>query len=165
VTFDIDANGILNVKAKEKSTGKEQSIKIQGSSGLSKEEIEKMKQDAEAHAADDEKKKAEVETRNIAEQTIYAGEKAVKENGEKVSAEIKADVEAKIADLKRAKEGTDIEAVKKATDFLNVAMGKIGEEMMKAQQAAGAAGANAGAAGAEPKKDDGVKDAEFTEKK
>jgi molecular chaperone DnaK len=167
VTFDIDANGILNVKAKEKSTGKEQSIKIQGSSGLSKEEIEKMKQDAEIHAADDEKKKAEVETRNIAEQTIYAGEKAVKENSDKVSAEIKADVEAKIADLKKAKEGTDIEAVKKATDFLNVAMGKIGEEMMKAQQAAGAAGANAGAAGSEPKKEggDNVKDAEFTEKK
>jgi molecular chaperone DnaK len=167
VTFDIDANGILNVKAKEKSTGKEQSIKIQGSSGLSKDEIEKMKQDAETHAADDEKKKAEVETRNIAEQTIYAGEKALKENGDKVSAEIKADVEAKIADLKKAKEGTDIEAVKKATDFLNVAMGKIGEEMMKAQQAAGAAGANAGATGVEPKKEEGenVKDAEFTEKK
>jgi len=163
VTFDIDANGILNVKAKEKSTGKEQSIKIQGSSGLSKDEIEKMKQDAETHAADDEKKKAEVEVRNIAEQTVYAAEKAVKENGDKVSAEIKADVEAKIADLKKAKEGTDIEAVKKATDFLNVAMGKIGEEMMKAQQAAGA---NAGTAGAEPKKEgDNVKDAEFTEKK
>jgi molecular chaperone DnaK len=163
VTFDIDANGILNVKAKEKSTGKEQSIKIQGSSGLSKDEIEKMKQDAETHAADDEKKKAEVEVRNIAEQTVYAAEKAVKENGDKVSAEIKADVEAKIADLKKAKEGTNIEAVKKATDFLNVAMGKIGEEMMKAQQAAGA---NAGTAGAEPKKEgDNVKDAEFTEKK
>ncbi|MFA6158004.1 MAG: molecular chaperone DnaK [Candidatus Paceibacterota bacterium] len=167
VTFDIDANGILNVKAKEKSTGKEQSIKIQGSSGLSKDEIEKMKQDAETHAADDEKKKAEVEVRNIAEQTIYAAEKAVKENGDKVTPEIKSDVEAKIVDLKKAKEGTDIEAVKKATDFLNVSMGKIGEAMMKAQQAAGAnagaGGAAEGAAGAEPK--DNVKDAEFTENK
>lgn len=166
VTFDIDANGILNVKAKEKSTGKEQSIKIQGSSGLSKEEIEKMKQDAEAHAAEDEKKKAEVETRNIAEQTIYAAEKAVKDAGDKVPADVKSDVEAKIADLKKAKEGTDIEAVKKATDFLSVSMQKIGEAMMKAQQAAGAQGAQSGAdQGGNNGGDGNVKDAEFTEKK
>ncbi len=157
VTFDIDANGILNVKAKEKTTGKEQSIKIQGSSGLSKDEIEKMKKDAEMNAADDEKKKAEVEVRNIAEQTIYTAEKSVKDGGDKVPADVKADVEAKIADLKKAKEGTDIEAIKKATDFLSVSMQKIGEAMMKAQQPA-----------SEPKKDEGgetVKDAEFTEKK
>lgn len=164
VTFDIDANGILNVKAKEKSTGKEQSIKIQGSSGLSKEEIEKMKQDAEAHAAEDEKKKAEVETRNIAEQTIYAAEKAIKDGGDKVPADVKSDVEAKIADLKKAKEGTDIEAVKKATDFLSVSMQKIGEAMMKAQQAAGTQpGSDQG--GQNPGQDGNVKDAEFTEKK
>lgn len=163
VTFDIDANGILNVKAKEKSTGKEQSIKIQGSSGLSKEEIEKMKKDAEMNAAEDEKKKAEVETRNIAEQTIYIAEKSLKDGGDKVPADIKTDVEAKIADLKKAKEGTDVEAIKKATDFLSVAMQKIGEAMMKAQQAA----AGQSAPGSEPKKEggDNVKDAEFTEKK
>ncbi len=126
-----------------------------------------MKQDAESHAAEDEKKRAEVETRNIAEQTIYAAEKAIKDAGDKISADIKSDVEAKIVDLKKAKEGTDIEAVKKATDFLSVSMQKIGEAMMKAQQAeASAAGAAGAQPGAEPKTGgDNVKDAEFEEKK
>ncbi|HEY4500320.1 MAG TPA: molecular chaperone DnaK, partial [Candidatus Paceibacterota bacterium] len=96
VTFDIDANGILNVKAKEKSTGKEQSIKIQGSSGLTKEDIERMKKDAEVNAAEDEKKKVEVETHNIAEQMIYTAEKSIKEAGDKVPADVKTDVEAKV---------------------------------------------------------------------
>jgi molecular chaperone DnaK len=167
VTFDIDANGILNVKAKEKSSGKEQSIKIQGSSGLSKDEIEKMKKDAEMNAADDEKKRGEAEARNIAEQLLYTAEKSLKDGGDKVPADIKTDVEAKIADLKKAKEGTDIEAIKKATDFLSVSMQKIGEAMMKAQQAGGANGA--GQPGADAGKgsegSETVKDAEFTEKK
>lgn len=162
VTFDIDANGILSVKAKEKSTGKEQSIKIQGSSGLSKEDIERMKKDAEMNAADDEKKRSEVEARNIAEQMIYTAEKSLKDAGDKVPAEVKTEVEAKIADLKKAKEGTDIDAVKKASEALSGSMQKIGEAMMKAQQTAGAQ------PGAEPKKEggeDNVRDAEFTEKK
>jgi molecular chaperone DnaK len=159
VTFDIDANGILNVKAKEKASGKEQSIKIQGSSGLSKEDIEKMKKDAEMNAADDEKKKAEVEAKNIAEQMIYTAEKSLKDGGDKVPADVKSDVEAKIADLKTAKDGSDIEALKKASEALSASMQKIGEAMMKAQQAAGqsAPGADAGKGDA--------KDAEFTEKK
>ncbi|HEY0908011.1 MAG TPA: molecular chaperone DnaK [Candidatus Paceibacterota bacterium] len=166
VTFDIDANGILSVKAKEKSTGKEQSIKIQGSSGLSKEDIERMKKDAEMNAADDEKKRAEVEARNVAEQMIYTAEKSLKEAGDKVPAEVKTEVEAKVADLKKAKEGTDIDAVKKASEALSASMQKIGEAMMKAQQAAGAQ--NAGQEGASDKKDGGegnVRDAEYTEKK
>jgi molecular chaperone DnaK len=162
VTFDIDANGILNVKAKEKSTGKEQSIKIQGSSGLSKEDIEKMKKDAEVHAAEDEKKKAEVETRNVSEQMIYTAEKSLKDAGDKVPADVKSDVEAKIADLKKAKEGTDIDAVKKATEALSTSMQKIGEILMKNQQAGQSAPKDEG------KKDDGegnVKDAQYEEKK
>jgi len=174
VTFDIDANGILSVKAKEKASGKEQSIKIEGSSGLSKEDIEKMKNDAEVNSAEDEKKKAEVEVHNVAEQMMYTAEKALKDGGDKVSAEIKSDVEAKIADLKKAKEGTDIDALKKATADLSTSMQKIGEEMMKAQQeeaaAAGKDGADAGAskeggASGDDKKDGDVKDAEFTETK
>lgn len=162
VTFDIDANGILNVKAKEKSTGKEQSIKIQGSSGLTKDDIERMKKDAEMNAAEDEKKKAEVEVRNMAEQTIYIAEKALKDAGDKAPVDVKNEVEAKVADLKKAKEGTDIEAIKKATEALSTTMQKIGEAMMKAQQAAGQ-----GAPGQDKKEggDGNVKDAEFTEKK
>ncbi|MEN9621756.1 MAG: molecular chaperone DnaK [Candidatus Parcubacteria bacterium] len=172
VTFDIDANGILSVKAKEKSTGKEQSIKIQGSSGLSKDDIERMKKDAEMNAADDEKKRSEVEARNIAEQMMYSAEKALKDAGDKVPADVKTEVEAKIADLKKAKEGNDIDAVKKASEALSGSMQKIGEAMMKNQQNADAAAKSAGAQGAQPGadaskdgKDGNVRDAEFTEKK
>lgn len=157
VTFDIDANGILAVKAKEKASGKEQSIKIQGSSGLSKDEIEKMKRDAEAHASEDAKVKEDVEIKNLAEQATYAAEKGIRDGGDKVPADVKTDVEAKIAEVKKAKEGTDTAALKKATEDLSLAMQKIGEAMAKARQAQG-----------EPKKEGGdgnVKDAEFTEKK
>jgi molecular chaperone DnaK len=161
VTFDIDQNGILNVKAKEKSSGKEQSIKIQGSSGLSKEDIERMKKDAEMNAADDEKKRAEAEAKNIAEQMIYTAEKSLKDGGDKVPADIKTDVEAKVADLRKVKDGSDVDAIKKASDGLSASMQKIGEAMMKAQQQ------SAPNQGPEPKKEggDNVKDAEYTEKK
>ncbi len=168
VTFDIDANGILSVKAKEKSTGKEQSIKIQGSSGLSKEDIERMKKDAEMNAADDEKKRAEAEVRNIAEQTVYLAEKSLREGGDKVAADIKSDVEAKVAELKKVKDGTDVEAIKKATETLSLAMQKIGEAMMKAQQAdaaKGAQGAQPGGADGGATGSDNIKDAQFEEKK
>ncbi len=160
VTFDIDANGILSVKAKEKSSGKEQSIKIEGSSGLSKDDIERMKQDAEKYAAEDEKKKAEAEAKNIAEQMIYTAEKAVKDGGDKVPADVKSDVEAKVAELKKVKDGTDVDAIKKASEALSASMQKIGEAMAKASQSASQG----------DKKDEGgasgnVKDAGFTEKK
>ena len=135
VTFDVDANGILAVKAKEKSTGKEQSIRIEARSGLSKEDIEKMQKEADAHSEEDKKKKEEAEVKNLAEQLVYTAEKSLKDAGDKAPADVKADVEAKIADLKKVKDGTDIEAIKKATDFLSAAMSKIGEAMMKAQQA------------------------------
>ncbi|MFA6095486.1 MAG: molecular chaperone DnaK [Candidatus Paceibacterota bacterium] len=166
VTFDIDANGILHVKAKEKSSGKEQSIKIQGSSGLSKEDIERMQKDAEMHAADDEKKKEEVEARNIAEQMLYTAEKSLKDAGDKVPADVKTEVEVKIADLKKAKDGTDVAVIKSATEALSTSMQKIGEAMAKAQQASGANSSNASGQGKdEGGKDGNVKDAEFTERK
>jgi molecular chaperone DnaK len=134
VTFDVDANGILNVKAKDKATNKEQSIRIEASSGLSPEDIEKMKKEAEAHDAEDKKKRDEVDVKNTADHTLYSAEKAVNDNKDKVSADIISGVEAKIADLKKAKEGTDIEALKKATADLSVEMSKIGEAMAKAGQ-------------------------------
>ncbi|MDE1874733.1 MAG: molecular chaperone DnaK [Patescibacteria group bacterium] len=161
VTFDIDANGILNVKAKEKSTGKEQSIKIQGSSGLSKEDIEKMTKDAALHEEEDKKKREEAEAKNIAEQTLYIAEKSLRDGGDKVPADVKSDVEAKIADLKKVKDGSDVDATKKATEALSLSMQKIGEAMMKNQQQS--------APNAEPKKDGGdegnVRDAQYEEKK
>ena len=133
VTFDIDASGILTVKAKEKTTGKEQSIRIEGSTGLSKADIEKMAADAEAHAADDAKRKELVEARNIADQAVYAGEKAIKEHGEKAGAEIVKEVQDKIDALKTARGSEDIGTIKTATEALSSALMKIGEAMAKAQ--------------------------------
>lgn len=158
VSFDVDANGILSVKAKDKATGKEQSIRIEARSGLSKEDIERMQKDAEAHAAEDQKKRDIAEAKNIAEQMIYTAEKALKDNGDKVSADIKGGVEAKIAELKTAKDGSDIDAMKKATEALSTEMSKIGEAMSKAapEQPTGDASKTEG---------ENVRDAEFEEKK
>ncbi|MFA6226989.1 MAG: molecular chaperone DnaK [Candidatus Paceibacterota bacterium] len=158
VAFDIDANGILNVKAKDKTTNKEQSIRIEASSGLKKEDIEKMKKEAELHADEDKKKKEEVEVKNIADQMIYTAEKAIKDNGAKITPEIIKGVEDKISALKTAKNGTDSAAIKTATEALSAEMQKIGEAMAKAQKD------QAGQQGATEKKEDNVKDAEFKEK-
>ncbi len=159
VSFDVDANGILAVKAKDKSTGKEQSIRIEARSGLTEEDIKKMQADAAAHEAEDKKKKEEIEAKNHAEQLIYTAEKAIKDNGAKVSPEIVKGVEDKIADLKKAKDGTDLEAIKKGTDALMTEMQKIGEAMSKAapQQEAPK---NDGAQGGEGK----TRDADFEQK-
>src|SRR5206468_2742645 len=119
VTFDVDANGILSVKAKDKATGKEQSIRIEARSGLSKEDIERMAKDAEAHAGEDQKKRDVVEAKNIAEQLVYTSEKAIKDAGDKVSADLKSGVEVKVADLKKVKDGDDISAIKSATEALS----------------------------------------------
>ena len=131
VTFDIDANGILNVKAKDKATGKEQSIRIEASSGLSSEEIERMKKDAEAHASEDAKKKELIEVRNLAEQIIYTAEKALKDTEGKITDEIKKGVEEKISELKNVKDKDDMGAIKTATETLSKEMQKIGEHMSK----------------------------------
>ncbi|MCK9379276.1 MAG: molecular chaperone DnaK [Candidatus Moranbacteria bacterium] len=134
VSFDINANGVLSVKAKDKATGKEQSIRIEASAGLSKEEIEKMKKDAEAHAEEDKKKKEAVETKNMADTLVFTTEKALRDAGEKISADKKKPVEEKIEALKKVKDGDDIEAIKKATQELSVEAQKIGEELYKATQ-------------------------------
>ncbi len=162
VSFDVDANGILNVKAKDKASGKEQTIRIEASSGLSKDDIEKMKKDAEAHAADDEKKKADIEVRNIGEQTVYMAEKAVKDNKDKVDASVVTGVEEKINALKEALKGTDMDAIKKATEEAGTEMQKIGEAMSKANANAQPS-ADAGAQGAEgqnPADEGNIKDTE-----
>lgn len=134
VTFDIDANGILSVKAKDKATGREQSIRIEASTGLSKDEVEKMKKDAEAHAEEDKKKKEAVETKNMADTLIFTTEKAIKDAGDKITADEKKPVEEKIEALKKVKDSDDIEAIKKASEELSQAAQKIGEKLYKAAQ-------------------------------
>jgi len=138
VTFDVDENGILNVKAIEKTTNKEQSIRIEASSSLSKDDIERMKKEAEIHEEEDKKKKEEIEIRNTADNMIYSAEKAIKENKEKIPAEIVTSVEEKVTALKGIKDSGDIEAVKKGTEELSTEMSKIGEAMSKAGASAGA---------------------------
>lgn len=131
VTFDIDANGILNVKAKEKGTGKEQSIRIEASSGLSSVDIEKMKQEAEAHSAEDEKKKEAAESRNLAESLLYTSEKTLKDNEGKIAEDLKISIEGKIAELKKIKDGNDTSLIKQATETLSTELQKIGEALYK----------------------------------
>ncbi|MEK7604518.1 MAG: molecular chaperone DnaK [Patescibacteria group bacterium] len=163
VIFDVDASGILTVKAKEKTTGKEQSIRIEGSTGLSKEDIEKMKTDAETNAADDEKRKELVEVRNMADQAIYAAEKAVKEHGEKAGAEVVKDVQDKIDALKVTHKGEDAVLIKTATETLSAAMMKIGEAMAKSSEQPTAPPTGGEAAGPDGPAA-GPKDADFKEK-
>lgn len=161
VMFDVDANGILSVKAKDKATGKEQSIRIEARSGLSKEDIEKMQKDAEAHAADDQKKKDLVEAKNIAEQLVYTAEKSLKDAGDKVPADLKTSIESKIADAKKAREGEDMDSIKKTTSDLSTELQKIGEIINKASEGQ----AQPGQTGGEAPKDEKVRDADFEEKK
>ncbi|MBP5697126.1 MAG: molecular chaperone DnaK [Treponema sp.] len=148
VTFDIDANGIVKVSAKDLGTGKEQKIQIQNSSGLSEEEINRMVKDAEANAESDKKKKEEVETKNEADSLVYQSEKSLKDYGDKISADDKAKIEAAIKELKDAIASNNIEEMKKKTESLKQASYKLAEEIYKAQGAQ--AGAGAGAAGANP---------------
>lgn len=138
VSFDIDANGILSVKAKDKATGKEQSITITASSGLSKEEVEKMKQEAKAHAEEDKKKKDLIDLRNNAETLSYTAEKSLKDAGSKVDDKTKKEVEEKVEAVKKVKDGDDVEAIKKAVDELNQTVQKIGQAMYKDTPPAGA---------------------------
>ena len=169
VTFDIDANGIVNVSAKDKATNKEQAIRIQASGGLSDADIEKMVKDAEANAEADKKKKELIEAKNQAESLIHTTEKTLKENADKVSSADKEAIESSITALKGVIEGDDAAAIKEKSDALMQASLKLGEAMYKAQGAAAGAGnaqgAEQGAPEAEPKKDDNVVDADFEEVK
>ncbi|MBX2866863.1 molecular chaperone DnaK [Candidatus Kaiserbacteria bacterium] len=155
VSLDVDSNGILNVTAKDKSTGKEQSIRIEANSGLTEEDIEKMKKDAEEHAGEDAKKKEIIEVRNLADQMIYTAEKSLKDFGDKVDAAVKTGIEEKVTALKEVKDKEDMEAIKSATEALSTEMQKIGEAMQKEQ------------AEAQPEapQEDGVRDAEVEEEK
>lgn len=165
VSFDVDSNGILTVKAKDKTSGKEQSITISGSTGVSKEDIERMKADADAHAAEDEKRKEMVEAKNTAEQMIYTAEKALKDAGDAVPADVATEVNEKVAALKTAREGEDLDAIKSASEALSGSLSKIGEAMQKAQsEGQAAAGPEAGNTGEAPNPDAGATDADFTEK-
>ncbi|MET3897655.1 molecular chaperone DnaK [Devosia sp. UYZn731] len=161
VTFDIDANGIVNVSAKDKGTGKEQQIRIQASGGLSDADIEKMVQEAEQNAEADKKKREAVEAKNQAESLVHSTEKSVKEYGDKVSAEDKAAIEAAIVDLRGVLDGDDAEVIREKTDALAQASMKLGEAMYKASQAE----AEAQAAGDAEDDDDDVVDADFEEVK
>jgi molecular chaperone DnaK len=134
VTFDIDANGILTVKAKDKTTGKEQSIKIEGSSSLSDDDINRMKQDAEKHAEDDKKKKELADARNLAEQTIAIAEKALTEAGDKIPSELASNVRSKIEDVKKAKDGVDSTSINQSIQSLSTEMQKIGAHMQSEQK-------------------------------
>ncbi len=174
VTFDIDANGILNVTAKDKATNKEQKIQITSSSGLSKEEVERMAKEAEAHSAEDKAKREEIEARNQLDSMVYQVEKMLKENGDKISGDEKGQVESAVADAKKALEGTDAAAMNSAREKLTAASHKLAEAMYKAQQqtpptdgaSAGAgpqAGAQSNGAGQQEKKDEGVIDAEYVD--
>lgn len=135
VTFDVDANGILKVSAQDKATGRSQHITITASSGLSDAEVEQMKKDAESHAEEDRKRKDLIEARNHADNTVYAAEKALREFGEKVPAEIKTDIETNVAAVKKAAEGEDVSAIKSATDALGQVIQKIGASVYEQNQA------------------------------
>jgi molecular chaperone DnaK len=170
VTFDIDANGILNVTAKDKATNKEQKIQITSSSGLSKEEVERMAKEAEAHASEDKAKREEIEARNQLDGMVYQVEKMLKENGDKISGDEKGQVESAVADAKKALEGTDAAAMNAAREKLTQASHKLAEVMYKAQQTPpqGAAGTGPQAeapngADQQQKKDEGVIDAEYVD--
>jgi molecular chaperone DnaK len=167
VTFDIDANGIVNVSAKDKGTGKEQQIRIQASGGLADADIEKMVKEAEQFAEDDKKRRAAAEAKNNAESLIHSTERQLQEHGDKVSAEVKTEIETAIAEAKTAVEGGDADQMTEKTNALTQAAMKLGQAMYEAQQAqgAGAADADAGAAtgGDDQPAQEDVVDAEFSE--
>ena len=167
VTFDIDANGIVHVSAKDLATQKEQSIKITASSGLSKEEVEKLVKDAQAHTDEDKKRRKTAEAKNQADSLIYQTEKNLREHGDKIAAEDKTKIEEAVAVLKKAMEGMDPEAIESATQTLTTASHKLAEEMYKKASASSAAGSGTNAEGGtgsgETKTDEKVVDAEFEE--
>jgi len=157
VTFDIDANGIVNVSAKDKGTGKEQQIRIQASGGLSDADIDQMVRDAEKFAADDKKRREAAEAKNNAESLVHATERQLEEHGDKVDAGLKAEIEAALAEAKTAIEGGDVEDMNAKTQALTDKAMKLGQAIYEKEQA------GAASPGAEAPKDDGVVDAEFSE--
>ncbi|MBI3273746.1 MAG: molecular chaperone DnaK [Candidatus Colwellbacteria bacterium] len=159
VSFDIDANGVLSVKAKDKATGKEQSVRIEASASLSKEEIERMKKDAELHAEEDKRKRELIDVKNTADTLVYTAEKSLRDAGERVPPDVKSDIEIKIKALKDIKDGSENEAIQQRTRELSASLQKIGEVLYKNQSAEQDSGKR------EKSAEDNIKDAEFEEKK
>ena len=164
VSFDIDANGLVHVSAKDRGTGKEQSMTISGGSALPKEDIDRMVKEAEAHAEEDKKRREDAETRNSAEQQAYSIEKLLKDNKDKLPEDVHSEVSEAVADLKKALEGDDIEPVKTAQEKLNSVAQKVGEALYQADAAAQAAGdASASSAGSTSSDDEDIVDAEIVD--
>ena len=164
VSFDIDANGIVHVSAKDRGTGKEQSMTISGGSALPKEDIDRMVKEAEAHAEEDKKRREDAETRNSAEQQAYSIEKLLKDNKDKLPEDVHSEVSEAVTDLKKALEGDDIEPVKTAQEKLNSVAQKVGEALYQADAAAQAAGdASASSAGSTSSDDEDIVDAEIVD--
>jgi molecular chaperone DnaK len=165
VTFDIDANGIVHVAAKDRATGKEQSMTITGQSSLNKDDIERMVRDAEAHAEDDRRRKEEAEVRNNADSLVYQTEKLLKDQGDKMG-EARSNIETNLATLKEALAGTDLEPIKTATEQLSVALQSVSQllyEQASAETGAAAGGTPGGDASASAPNDDEVVDAEIVD--
>ena len=165
VTFDIDANGILNVSAKDKATGREQSIKITGTGTMDKKEVDRLIKEAEAHAQEDQRQREAAEVKNRGDSLAYQTERMLKEVGDKVPAEDRGKVDSALGELKEALKAGDSDRIKRASEALQQASNKLGEEMYKRTTAGAGAGAGAGAAGGQPggggKGNDDVIDAEF----
>jgi molecular chaperone DnaK len=165
VTFDIDANGIVHVAAKDRATGKEQSMTITGQSSLNKDDIEQMVRDAESHAEEDRRRRDEVEVRNQADTLVYQTEKLLREQGDKLEGAEKEQVEARLADLKSVKDGTDVEAIKTAIEGLATASQGFAQKLYESASAdaAGDGGAGAGFGGSSAPDDEEVVDAEIVD--
>ncbi|GAB3439801.1 molecular chaperone DnaK [Streptomonospora sediminis] len=163
VTFDIDANGIVNVTAKDMGTGKEQSVTISGGSAMSKDDIDKMVREAEEYAEEDRKRREEAEVRNNAESLVHQTEKVIKDNEDKIPAEVKTETESAVGDLKTALEGTDIEAIRQASEKVALASQKIGSSIYGQGQQGDADSAESAAAGGQTQSDDDVVDAEIVD--
>jgi molecular chaperone DnaK len=163
VTFDIDANGIVHVSAKDRATNKEQSMTITGQSSLSKDAIDQMVKDAEAHAEEDRQRKEEADIRNSADTLVYQTEKLLKDQGDKISEEEKANVESKLADLKTAVSGSDLEAIKLGTESLMTASQEFTQKLYEQAAANDNAGAAGGGGGSSAPNDDEVVDAEIVD--
>src|SRR5579864_2888577 len=165
VTFDLDANGILNVKAQDKGTGREQSVTITASSTLSKDEVDRMVKEAEVHSAEDRAKREEVELRNQADHMIHQAEKVMKDNEDKIPADVKTEVTAKLESLKTAAKGSDTKALQREMDEFNEALQKIGQHIYLQAGAPTGSGPQDGAEppSGEPKKEEDVVDADYRE--
>jgi molecular chaperone DnaK len=163
VTFDLDANGILNVKATDKGTGRENAVAITASSTLGKDEVDRMVKEADTHAAEDRGRREEVELRNQADQMIYQAEKVLKEHAEKIPADVKSEIDSKIEALKEASKGSDVNALRKAMDEVNEALQKVGQHIYQEAGAASSPQGQAGQPSGEQKSQDDVVDADYRE--